>query len=200
MLLAPNGNVTVTLTAGESIAVFSQGYVDVSRVLGFPNYPDQIQVIGSVNDGQVVFGPYASGATILLEASGGVEVQYETGTAPVVKQDRREGTVQVTPVAVNTTATLTIANLLTGLITSTTAAAVTGTLPTGALTEAGSDFAVDDAFDWSVINTGGTNAFTVAAAASGHTVVGNMVVTANTSGNFRTRKTAASTFVTYRIG
>lgn len=199
MLLAPNGNVTVTLTAGESIAVFSQGYVDVSRVLGFPNYPDQIQVIGSVNNGQVVFGPYASGATILLEASGGAPVQYEIGSAPSVKQLGRSAGQFVTPSAVNATATLTVANLIGQIITSTTAAAVSGTLPTGALMDAAADFAIGDVLDWSVVNTGATNAFTVVAAASGHTVIGNMAVAASSSGSFRTLKTAASTFVTYRV-
>jgi hypothetical protein len=41
---------------------------------------------------------------------------------------------------------------------------------------------------------------TVTAAATGHTVVGNMAVAAATSGRFLTRKTAANTFVSYRIG
>jgi hypothetical protein len=36
---------------------------------------------------------------------------------------------------------------------------------------------IGSSFDWSVITTG-ANAFTVTAAASGHTVVGNMVVAA----------------------
>lgn len=199
MILAPNGNVTVTLTAGESIAVFSQGYADVSRILGFPNYPDQVQVIGSVNNNQVVFGPYASGASIFLEASGGMPVQYEIGTAPTVKQIGRGAGQFVTVSAVNATATLTPANLLGQIITSTTAAATTGTLPTGAILEASADYVNGDNFDWTVINTGATNAFTVAAAASGHTVVGNMTVAASTSATFRTVRTAASTFVTYRV-
>lgn len=199
MILAPNGTVTVALTAGESIAVFSQGYADVSRVLGFPNYPDQTQVLGSVNNNQVVFGPYASGASIVIEASGGMPVQYETGTAPAVKQLGRSAGQFAAPVAVNATATLTPANLFNQIITSTTAAAVTGTLPTGAILEASSDFATNDIFEWAVVNTGGTNAFTVAAAATGHTVVGNMVVAASSSGSFRTIRTAASTFVTYRV-
>lgn len=199
MLLSANGTVQVAIPAGESIAVYSQGYAVVSRLVGFPNYPDKTAPVGIVNNSQAVFGPYASGAQIIIEAQGGVEVQYEVGTAPVVKQDRREATVQPAPIAVNTTATLTIAQLLNGIITSSTAAAVTGTLPTGTLTDAGSDFLVDEAFDWTVINTGATNAFTVAAG-TGHTVVGNMVVALSASGMFRTRKTAANTFVTYRIG
>ena len=199
MLLAPNGTVQVTLLAGESIAVYSQGYAVVSRLVGFPNYPDKTAAVGTVNNSQAVFGPYASGAQIIIEAQGGVEVQYETGSAPVVKQDRREATLQVTPVAVNVTGTLTAANLLAGIITSTTAAAVTGTLPTGALLDAASDFAIDEGFDWVVINTGATNAFTIAVGTN-HTIVGSATVALSSSGNFRTRKTAAGTFVTYRIG
>lgn len=105
---------------------------------------------------------------------------------------------QGTPAAVNATATLTAAQLLTGIITSTTAAAVVGTLPTGTLLDAAADLAIDEAFDWSVINTGAANTFTVAAG-TGHTVVGNMVVALSTTGRFRSRKTAANTFVTYRI-
>jgi hypothetical protein len=48
-----------------------------------------------------------------------------------------------------------------------------------------------------VINTGG-NTFTVTAA-TGHTIVGVAAVVTVTSGNFRTRKTAADTFITYRM-
>jgi|SanBayMetagenome_1026888.scaffolds.fasta_scaffold00146_12 hypothetical protein len=198
MLLAPKGTVNVTLTAGESIAVLSQGYADVSRVIGFPNYPDQIQYLGSVNNSQVVFGPYASGATIVIEASGGVPVQYETGTAPTVKQIGRSAGQGVTVSTVNATATLTPANLIGRMITSTTAAAVTGTLPTGAILEAASDFDTSNEINWTVQNLGATNAFTVAAAASGHTVSGNMTVAASSSGSFSTVRTGASTFVTYR--
>lgn len=102
------------------------------------------------------------------------------------------------PVAVNTTATLTIAQILSGIITSTTAAAVTGTLPTGTLSDAAGETQEDEGFEWVVINTGGTNAFTVQANTD-HTLVGAGAVAANTSGRFVTRKTAANTFVTYRV-
>lgn len=102
--------------------------------------------------------------------------------------------------AVNATATLTIDQLKGGIITSTTAAAVTMTLPTGTLTEGGFHNLYEDfVFMWSVINTGGTNAVTVAQGTD-HTVVGNMTVAANSSGRFATRRTnTANTFVTYRI-
>jgi hypothetical protein len=105
---------------------------------------------------------------------------------------------QPAPAAIDTTATLTAANLRTRIITSTTAAAVTGTLPTGTLMDGLYSAAVDMGYDWSVINTG-ANTFTVAAGAD-HTVVGNMDVVAGTSGAFRSRRTAATTWVTYRVG
>ena len=57
--------------------------------------------------------------------------------------------------------------------------------------------AVNDSFDWSAIATG-ANSFTVTAS-TGHTIVGSGVVATVTSGRFRTRKTAANTFVTYRL-
>lgn len=58
--------------------------------------------------------------------------------------------------------------------------------------------AVGDSIDWAVINTG-PNTFTVTADTD-HTLVGAGAVATATSGLFRTRKTAANTFVTYRIG
>ena len=106
---------------------------------------------------------------------------------------------QSTPVAVNTTATLTVANLKNGIITSTTAAAVTMTLPTGTDTEAGfSGIYTNMTFEWSVINTGATNAVTVSGN-TGHTLTGSGAVAASTAGRFASRRTAANTFVTYRL-
>ena len=99
----------------------------------------------------------------------------------------------------NDNATLTIDQLLTGLITMEPGTGRTLTLPTGTLTDAGVSLAIDEAFDWSVVNkAANTHAITVAAGGD-HTVVGGMGVAAASSGLFRTRKTAADTFVTYRI-
>lgn len=121
------------------------------------------------------------------------------GGRKVVTQDDTGGVKieQPAPSAVNATATITSAALLTGIITSTTAAAVTGTLPTGTLLDAASGLLVGEAFDWSVIATG-ANAFTVAPG-TGHTIVGGAVVATATTGLFRSRKSAANTFITYRI-
>lgn len=195
----PQGLAVVQVPASGSIAVFCQGQATVSRIATAPNYPEQPVLLGTVNNGQVVFGPFTSATTVQVEASGGVQTFYEIGSSPAVMQSRLSYQVQPTPGTLNATGTITFALIASGIITSTTAAAVTGTLATGAVMDASSSFAIGDSVDFSVINTGATNAFTVAAAATGHTVVGNMAVALSSTGRFRTTKTAASTFVTYRL-
>lgn len=107
-------------------------------------------------------------------------------------------TTQVNPTAVNTTATLTIASIQTGIITTTTAAAVDMTLPSGVLMDGGFTApSTDMALDWSIINTGPNLASILAT--GGHTIVGAAGVTTGTSGRFRSRRTGAATWVTYRI-
>lgn len=192
----PNGkSVEITVPATESIAVFTKGTAVVKRIVGYPNVPNTESDLGTVNNGQTVFGSYSAGATIVIEA-GASDVLYEVGVAPTVPQ-ASFGT-QGTPVAVDVTGAVSATAMLGGIVTSTTAAAVAGTVPTGANMDLASEFAINDSFDWSVIKVG-ANAFTVTAAA-GHTLVGDAVVATATSGLFRTRKTAADTFVTYRIG
>ena len=109
---------------------------------------------------------------------------------------------QPTPTALSATATLTIAQLLTGIVTTSGTVAITLTLPTGTLTDAGVTgpaLPVNGCFDWTVINTGTSSGAVTVAAGTGHTVVGGAGVAIGTSAGFRTRKTAANTFVTYRV-
>lgn len=192
-----NGTTKVTIPAAESIAVatFGQSSASVYLQAGYPNHPNTLSLLGVVDNEQTVFGPYASGATIVIEA-GADAVFYEVGTAPVV-QSLISSQYQGTPTALNATGAVTAAAILGGIVTSTTAAAVAGTVPTGTVLDAASQFAIGDSVDWSVIATG-ANAFTVTADTD-HTLVGNAVVASATSGRFRTRKTAANTFVTYRL-
>ena len=105
---------------------------------------------------------------------------------------------QPAPAAVNATATLTIANLKAGIITSTSALATDMTLPTGTDTQAGFSGTYDNfTFEWSVINTGVSLVRVLAGTA--HTVVGSGSVLTGTSGRFASRRTAANTFFTYRL-
>ena len=111
--------------------------------------------------------------------------------------------IQYAPISKTTTVTLTIADLRSGLVTGTHAAGATQayTLPTGALSDAGLKMAISDSFDWSLINlsSGAANTITITAD-TGHTIVGNAIVQASDSSIWRTKKTAADTFITYRIG
>lgn len=195
-IVYPNGNAKIVVPATESIAVFTQGpsSASVYRELGYPNHPTTLSLLGVVKNEQTVFGAYASGATIVIEA-GADPVYYEVGVAPVVQSTI--GAIQGTPGVLNATGALTAAMMLSGIVTSTTAAAVAGTVPTGTVLDAASQFEIGDCFDWSVIATG-ANAFTVTAATD-HTIVGTAAVATATSGRFRTRKTAAGVFVTYRL-
>jgi hypothetical protein len=197
-IVYPNGRAEITVPATESIAVASYGLgsAKVYREIGYPNVPATLTHLGDVEDEETVFGAYASGATIIIEA-GADPVHYEVGVAPRVRETLGTDVRQGDPVAVNATGAVSAAAILSGIVTSTTAAAVAGTVPTGTVMDAASEFAVGDSVDWSVINTGG-NTFTVTAATD-HTLVGVAAVVTVTSGRFRTRKTADNTFVTYRI-
>lgn len=102
--------------------------------------------------------------------------------------------------ALNTTATLTIAQILTLVIESTPTANITFTLPTGTNTDAGvmSSLETFASFTWSIVNI--ATGFTITMAGNtGNTYIGNTTIAANTSATFRTQKTAANTFKTVRI-
>jgi len=110
--------------------------------------------------------------------------------------------IQPTPSAINASTTLTIAQLLTGIITTNSATAVAFTLPTGTLTDAGvlgGFLLVDQSFDWSIVNTGSAVGVVTVSGGTGNTLVGSGMLAITTSATFRTRKTAANTFTTYRI-
>ena len=105
---------------------------------------------------------------------------------------------QSAPTAKTAAATLTAAELATGIITY-TGAAVALTMPLGTdLDAAFSSMKVNSSFDFFIINTGATNAATVTAN-TGVTLVGTAAVSAATSCNWRVRKTADATYVAYRV-
>lgn len=116
---------------------------------------------------------------------------------------------QATPTAKTTTAGLEAAEIAVGIVTVTHAAGANQDyqLPLGTELEALFNWgAVDEGFEWSIINLSGspgTNTATITVD-TGHTIVGEAVVgnaaVGTNSGRFFTRRTASDTFVTYRIG
>ena len=140
-----------------------------------------------------------------ITASGGINLGTSLATTNILGSTVLQGNTffyQPAASAVNATASLNASTVLLGIITSTTAATVTLTLPTGtnfenAINTYSTAKPVSSAFDFSIINTG-TNNLTVASAA-GWTLVGSMTISASTSGSFRSRKSAANTFTLYRL-
>lgn len=194
-IVYPNGTAKIVVPANEKIAFFTYGTASLTKVVGYPNFPGTLADVGSITNDQYVSAAFTVETTCYLSA-GAANVWYEVGTAPVVGS-QYANQIQIAPVAVDATGAVSSAAMLGGIVTSSTAAAVAGTVPAGSVLEAAAEFVVGDSFDWSVINTGG-NTFTVTAA-TGHTLVGVAAVVTVTSGLFRTRKTATDTFVTYRI-
>lgn len=191
-ILLPGRAVTFTVAASDKIASYSTSRYTIDKTVGYPNVPDTVASVFA-NSGANTTTAFAAATTVTI-AAGDAAVLYETGTAPVI-YDRAN--YQPTPGTLNATGTLTAALILGGIVTSTTGAGVTATLDTGAAMDIAIDIDVDEAFDWSAIATG-ANSFVVTASA-GHTLVGVGTVATVTSGSFRTRKTAADTFVTYRL-
>jgi len=98
----------------------------------------------------------------------------------------------------STAATLTIAQIQSRIIQCAPAAAITLTLPTGTVMEGlATNMAVNTSINFTVIVT---TAFAVTiAVAAGVTNIGSLTCAANSSANFCLRKTAANTFVIYRV-
>lgn len=194
-----NGSAQVTLTAGQSIALYSLAQAQVFELVGYPNYPVQ-EDLEATFSGYEILGPYANGATLVL-SPGSSDLLYSIGTSPVVSGVAYQGA----PVAQNAAAQLDASDILGGLVTNThaTGATVLLDLPNGVDVDAGSQLGIDEYFDWSIINLSSGAGDTVTlqvGVATTHTIVGSGVVAISSSALFRTRKTAADTFVTYRIG
>lgn len=195
-IIYPYGSAqNVAIPAGESIVINTSDSAQIFQVGNYPNVPAVAGLLGTIVNTTTTFGPFTTAAVVNVIGGAG-NTLYSIGVAPAVIEIKASQN-QTDPVAVNVTGAISALAIQGGLVTSTTAAAVAGTLPTGSVMELAVQFAIGDSVDWSVINTG-ANTFTVTAA-GGHTIVGTATVATVTSGLFRTRKTADSTFITYRL-
>lgn len=106
---------------------------------------------------------------------------------------------QFEPIVLNANTTLTATHLSAGIIQSPISGTLT--LPTGTTLDAAifsGATPTNVSFDWCVVNTG-VSTITIAANTN-HTISGTATVTASAIvATFRTRKTAANTYITYRI-
>lgn len=197
-LLQPMQGVKITVAASDKLATYSTSPYSVQSRAGYPNVPPTTSQV-FLNSGNNLTAAQTKATDFIIQA-GNAPLWYETGTTPVITERANvQASYQATPGALNATGTLTALLLQGGVVTSSTAAAVTATLDTGAAMDIAIDQDADTGFFWSAINTGGANAFTVTAAASGHTLVGSGAVAASTSGRFLTRRTATDTWITYRL-
>jgi hypothetical protein len=198
-IVAAGGRAEFTVPASSRVAIYSDGNCVLGRETGFPNYTTKESLIAFVPRGaEFLSATFTTATTVVIDNSGNpFPAFYEVGTAPAVKAvGLKAAPIQGAPVALDVTGDIPVASVLGGVLTS-AAAAVTGTLPTGAVLEAASAFAVNDSVDWSIIKVGANN-FTIQVAAN-HTFVGNLTVTTATSARLRTRKISAGVYETYRL-
>lgn len=177
------GAVTITAAAGGATSGIG-GAVDITAGAG---------TNGNASGGSVTLTPGAK------NGSGINGVIFQRGAVSR----------KVTVPAMTDTATITVADILQGTIKCTPTAAATYTMPTGAVLAAAlpTEFTTGDSLDFALVNiaTNDTYDITVATAASGTTMYGNLVVEANSattkisSGIFRLVCSGAATYDIYRI-
>lgn len=212
--VGPNGTVTVDVPASQYINVWARGSGQPAKLYentgGPANNEPNRYVLSATNGGlitnqEVTFGPYTTTTTVQVRNGPGY-CRYSVGAlaaiVPVVLPEPIVAETQQAPVTKTTTATALTTDLMAKIVswTQSSGATETYTLPTGTLADAAAGLSIDQCFDWVLINLSSTGGSTVTVAAgTGHTIVGNALVAISASGRFRTRKTAANTFITYRI-
>jgi len=194
------GTAVVTVPAGEKIAVQAFSPANVFQEVGFPNFPDSQDLLTVVENTTYV-SPAFTNATIVTIQAGASGAYYSVGVAPDISNNGNWQP-QGAPanIADGGSMAATAANVLTGIITATPTASRDIQLPTGANLDLATEWAIGDSFDFSVITLA---AFALTLTVNTNvTIVGSAATaaTAGASARFRCRKTAADTFVVYRIG
>ena len=194
------GTVTVTVAAGEKIAVQAYSPASVFQEVGFPNFPEAQDLLTVVRDNATYVSGAFTNATSVTIAAGASGAFYATGVAPQISNN---GNWQPQPAPANIadggSMIATAADVLTSIITATPTASRNIQLPLGTDLELATEWAVNDSFDFSLI-TLAAFALTITVN-TGVTIVGSAATGAGSgsAARFRIRKTAANTFVVYRI-
>jgi hypothetical protein len=193
------GTVTVAVPAGEKIAVQAYSAASVFQQVGFPNFPEVDDLLTVVENTTYVSGAFTNATNVTIQA-GASGAYFAVGVAPVISDDGN-WQLQGAPADITDGASMiaTAANVLTGIVTATPTTTRSIQLPTGANLDLATEWAIGESFDFSVI-TLAAFALTITVN-TGVTIVGS-AATAATSGasaRFRVRKTAADTFIVYRV-
>ena len=194
------GTVTVTVPAGEKIAVQAYSSASVFQEVGYPNFPESQDLLQVVDNTTYVSGAFTNATSVTIQA-GASGAYYSVGVAPDISNNGNWQP-QGAPanIADGGSMAATAANVLTGIITATPTASRDIQLPTGTNLDLATEWAIGDSFDFSVITLA---AFALTLTVNTDvTIVGSAATaaTAGASARFRCRKTAANTFVVYRIG
>jgi len=194
------GTVTVAVPAGEKIAVQAYSAASVFQQVGFPNFPEVDDLLTVVENTTFVSSAFTNATNVTIQA-GASGANYAVGVAPVISDDGN-WQLQGAPADIADGAAMiaTAANVLTGIVTATPTTTRSIQLPTGVNLDLATEWAIGESFDFSLI-TLAAFALTITVN-TGVTIVG-AAATAATSGasaRFRLRKTAADTFIVYRIG
>jgi hypothetical protein len=193
------GTATVAVPAGEKIAVQAYSPASVFQEVGFPNFPEANDLLTVVENATYVSSAFTNATNVIIQA-GASGAYYSVGVAPDINNNGNWQP-QGAPANIADGASMiaTAANVLTGIITATPTAGRDVQLPTGANLDLATDWAIGDSFDFSLITLA---AFALTLTVNtGVTIVGAAATagTAGASARFRCRKTAADTFVVYRL-
>ena len=193
------GTATVTVPAGEKIAVQAYSAASVFQEVGYPNFPDSQDLLTVVDNTTYVSAAFTNATNVTIQA-GASGANYAVGIAPTITNNGNwQPQDAPADIADGGSMIATAANVLTGIVTATPTATRSIQLPTGANLDLATEWAIGDSFDFSVITLA---AFALSITVNtGVTIVGS-AATAATSGasaRFRVRKTAADTFIVYRV-
>jgi len=193
------GTGTVTVPAGEKIAVQAFSPASVFQEVGYPNFPESQDLLTVVENTTYVSAAFTNATSVTIQA-GASGAYYSVGVAPDINNNgnwQPQGA--PADIADGGSMIATAANVLTGIVTSTLTQARNLQLPTGANLDLATEWAIGDSFDVTFMTLG---AFVMTITVNtGVTIVGSAVTaaTAGSTARFRLRKTAADTFIAYRL-
>ena len=193
------GTATFTVPAGEKVVVQAYSPASVFQEVGYPNFPESQDLLQVVENTTYTSGAFTNATSVTIQA-GASGALYAVGVSPVITDDGN-WQLQGAPanIADGGAMIATAAEVLTGIITATPTTGRSIQMPTGANLDLATDWAIGQSFDFSVITLA---AFALTITVNTNVTIVGSAATAGTSGatsRFRLRKTAADTFVAYRI-